>query len=217
MAMKKMTDYKNFWLIWLTTASEPNGTTLFKIQKEWNISTNYLYHKESGIRKPLFKEMIAEGYLREENKKLFARFEWITDYIMVEYKHKIEKQVWSPNLFIIKTWPHIQKFIEENQSIFFNIDKIKTLYKNDIKTIRKVGFTIFSDILLSIYILNIIPFCMKYNANVVVRIIYTLVTMASEKNFYGYFNSIRPFIEKNPNFPKIIPDEKTLLKVLAPL
>jgi len=216
MKKKWLTDYKNFWLIWLTAASNPKGSTLFKIQKHWKISTNYLYHKESGLEKSLFKEMIAQGYLREDKNKIFAEFNWLSDYILLEYKHKAEGR-WSPNLFIINSWPEIQKFIEKHQSTFFKIDNLKTLFKNDITIIRKIGFNLVSNIVLILMILNIIPFCKKYNANVVIRMLYTTLAMDSTTNLYGYFNAVKPFIEKDPEFPVLIPDEKVLVKVLAPL
>ena len=59
----KLTDYKNFWLIWLSCAGSGNGISLFKIQTTWDIRTNYLYHREAGLGKPLFSLMAEEGYI----------------------------------------------------------------------------------------------------------------------------------------------------------
>ena len=73
-------DYTNFWLIWLSCAEKP--TTLFKIQKRWKIKTNYLYHKERGLKKPLFRSMIDGGFIEKNGKEITARFDWIPSYVV---------------------------------------------------------------------------------------------------------------------------------------
>ncbi|MFH1978312.1 MAG: hypothetical protein ABIJ92_03225 [Candidatus Aenigmatarchaeota archaeon] len=216
MKLKKLTDYRNFWLIWLTCAEFVDGVSLFRIQKEWGIKSNHLYHKESGLRKPLFKEMIESGYLAKEKNKLIAKFDWVAEYMVTQHKD-INSEGWSPNLFVIESWPKIHTFMEKNQSLFFKLSNIKILYKNSTQTMRKVGFSIFNDIFLVMLILNIVPFCKNSNADIVIRIMDTITAFSLERDLYHYAKSIIPHIYKAPDLPKLIKDERELVKVLSPL
>ncbi|VVB60819.1 Uncharacterised protein [uncultured archaeon] len=210
--MKKLFDYSNFWLIWLECAGDPDGTSLFKIQEEWKIKTNYLYHKEAGLGKPLFKNMLEHGYLQDGKKGPAAKFDWIPSYILE--KHKLtNSNEWSLNSFIIEKMPVMQQFIEHHHEVLFDRQIITRLYKGDLGAIKREGSTIFDDIRLFVFISNLIPFCKKYGADIVVRMLFTLVSFYSEKDLLGYFNALRQRIPED-QIPKVIENEGELVRVL---
>ncbi len=210
--MKKLFEYSNFWLIWLECAGDPEGTSLFKIQEEWNIKTNYLYHKETGLGKSLFKNMIEQGYLENGKKGPVAKFDWIPSYVLE--KHKLTDQSgWSLNGYIIEKMPMMQKFIEHNHTILFDRTILSKLYKGDLNAIKNEGSTIFDDLRLFVFVSNLIPFCKKYGADIVVRMIFTIMSFYSEKDLLGYFNALRQKIPED-SIPTVIENEGELVRVL---
>ncbi|MCK4968736.1 MAG: hypothetical protein KAS12_06785 [Candidatus Aenigmarchaeota archaeon] len=213
--MKKLFDYSNFWLIWIECSGSMNGVSLFKIQDSWNIKTNYLYHKEHSLEKPLFKSMIESEYIYETKKGLVSKFEWIPKYILEKHKLKGSNH-WSLNSFIVGKLPEIQKFIETNHEILFEKSAINCLYMNDLNTIKKEGSTIFDDIILFVFVYNLVPFCKRYGADVVIRMIYTIFSISSKKDFLGYYTIISKKIKKD-QVPIIIENEGELTTVLCPL
>ena len=119
-AKAKLTDYKNFWLIWLSSAGQEKGISLFRIQSTWDIKTNYLYHNEAMIQKPLFKLMEEERFIEVVGNKIKARFDWIPEYVN-ELFHS-EKPVggfWSPELVVKDKWPRVQVFMEKYRKYLF--------------------------------------------------------------------------------------------------
>lgn len=213
--MKKLFEYSNFWLIWLECAGSSEGTSLFNIQEEWKIKTNYLYHKEAGLGKSLFKNMIEQGYLENGKKGPIAKFDWIPSYVLE--KHKLTSgNEWSLNSFIIEKMPQIQQFIEHNRSVLFDRALLNKLYKGNLGTIKREGSTIFDDIRLFVFISNLMPFCKKYGADIVVRMLFTAVSFYSEKDLLGYFNALRQRIPEE-NIPKVIENEGELMRVLYTL
>ncbi|MBU4245543.1 MAG: hypothetical protein ABIF85_03250 [Nanoarchaeota archaeon] len=210
--MKKLFEYSNFWLIWLECAGDPEGTSLFKIQEEWKITTNYLYHKEKGLGKSLLKNMIEQGYMQNGKKGPTAKFDWIPSYVLE--KHKLTDQSgWSLNSFIIEKMPAMQKFIEHNHTILFDRVLLKKLYRNDLSTIKSSGSTIFDDIRLFVFVSNMMPFCKKYGADIVTRMLFTMLSFYSEKDLLSYFNTLRQKISEE-NIPTVIENEGELVRVL---
>ena len=213
--MKKLFEYSNFWLIWLECAGDPDGTSLFKIQEEWKIKTNYLYHKEAGLGKSLFKNMVEQGYLEDGKKGPIAKLDWIPSYVLE--KHKLTNGAeWSLNGFIIEKMPSIQQFMEHNQAILFNRVILNKLYKGNLNTIKHEGSTIFDDIRLFLFISNLMPFCKKYGADIVVRMLFTTVSFYSEKDLLSYFTALKQQIPEE-NIPKIIENEGELVRILYTL
>lgn len=213
--MKKLFEYSNFWLIWLECAGDSEGTSLFKIQEEWGIKTNYLYHKEKGLGKSLFKNMIEQGYMQNGKKGPTAKFDWIPSYVLE--KHKLtDQRGWSLNGFIIEKMPQMQKFIEHNHEILFNRTLLNKLYRNDLNTIKSSGSTIFDDIRLFVFVSNLMPFCKKYGADIVTRMLFTMLSFYSEKDLLGYFNELRQKIPEE-NIPTVIENEGELVRVLYTL
>lgn len=210
--MKKLFEYSNFWLIWLECAGNNEGTSLFKIQEEWKIKTNYLYHKEAGLGKPVFKNMLEQGYLADGKSGPVARFEWIPAYVLERHK-LVNNGEWSINGFIMEKMPVMQKFIMDYRSILFDKAVLGRLYRGDINTIKREGSTIFEDISLFVFLSNLIPFCKKYGADIVVRMLFTLVSFYPEKDILGYFNMLRQRIPED-KLPKVIENEGELVRVL---
>ncbi|MCK4808566.1 MAG: hypothetical protein KAS90_03015 [Candidatus Aenigmarchaeota archaeon] len=214
--MKDLFDFNNFWLIWICCAGSKDGTSLFRIQSTWGIRTNYLYHKETSLNKPLFEAMLEKGYLKRGKKGLVSDFEWIPSYILKRHKLKSDVPGWSLNSFIVETIPDIHKFIKEYSSVLFDMASIKGLYQSDLNTIKRNGSTIFDDILLYVFISNLIPFCKRYEADIVIRMLYTFFSFSTEKDFLSYFYVLNNKL-KSDAIPIVIPNEGQLVDVLCPL
>ncbi|MBI4176191.1 MAG: hypothetical protein HY518_03225 [Candidatus Aenigmarchaeota archaeon] len=214
--MKKLTGYKNFWLIWISAAGDPAGTSLFKIQKSWGIKTNYLYHNEARLGKPLFKAMVEEGYLSKDGKKLLPKFEWIPGYIIEKFRLPREDG-WSSSTNVIEKWPAVQSLIEKYPNVLLSGDAIKALYRNEIESIRKCGHSIFADIYLFVFFANLIPFCRKYGADIVIRMLYTIASLEPDRSLLAYFRKLEEDTARISNFPAIIKDEADLMRILTPI
>jgi hypothetical protein len=211
---KKLTDYKNFWLIWLGCAGSSGGTSLFKIQREWGITTNYLYHRQAGLKKPLYTAMIAERFIEKEERRIKARFDWIPEY-MIE-RHRPKEGEWSLGMFIIERWGKIQGFIEKHHEALFDLKALRVLYP-DTKSILRAGRDIFDDIFTVVFASNILPFCAKYRANVVARIIYTMMSVTPGRDILAYFKRITSDSLVKNTLPQLIADEIELMRVIHPV
>ncbi|MCK5321914.1 MAG: hypothetical protein KAJ47_01500 [Candidatus Aenigmarchaeota archaeon] len=214
--MKKLVEYNNFWLIWLSCAGSSEGISLFKIQENWGIKTNYLYHKERSLGKPLFKSMLEKGYLKEGKNGLVADFDWIPSYILNNHNLKSDLSDWSLNDFIVKNIPIIHKFIRDNNLILFDQSHLKKLYLSDINIIKRDSPKIFDDIMLFVFINNLIPFCKTYDAEIVIRMIYTFFSFSSQNDFLKYFYELNLKLQKGA-VPKIIANEGELVDLLCPI
>ena len=212
--MKNITDYKNFWLIWLTCAGKPQGLSLFKIQEEWGIKTNYLYHNESGLGKPLYLAMIKEGYLEKEGKNLKARFEWVTRFVNDRYVEPVQTGMWSPAVLISSKWSLIEDFIEKHAPVLFDIKNLRILYKNNKDLLGETGRYIFMDIFLYVLFSNLAVFTKKYNADIVMRIISTIISLFAERDLLNYMRQIHTKIGRD--VPVIIGDERELNRTMYP-
>lgn len=214
----EITDYKNFWIIWITCAGRENGASLFQVQNEWEIKTNYLYHSESGLGKPLFRYMISEGYLEKDGKNLKAKFNWIPGYIKKKYKTPEAYGLagfWSPNTMINEKWTAIQDFMEDNRRVVFSPELIKVLYHNNKDFIGRDGCSIFRDVFHYVLFSNMMIFCKKYNAEIVTRIISTLIAICAERDMLNYMHKLDAQLRART--PVIIKDEDELAAVLCTL
>lgn len=209
--MKKLSDYKNFWLVWLNCANSKNGTTLYRVQQDWGIKTNYLYHKESGLAKPLFQAMIESEYLIKADKKVKADFSWISNHVIES--NKIEKKGWSGSVLIIENWPVMQKFIETEREILFSKNNLMTLFRNNIHSLNKSAHNIFNDLFLLSIISNISSISKKHNAAVVERILNTSLSLFHDRDLLNYYLKLRLDVR----FPTIIRDEEDMNTSLYPV
>lgn len=219
---QKITDYKNFWLIWINAASGEKGVSLFEIQTTWGIKTNYLYHNEVGLNAPLFRLMIRDNYISKEGKRLKAEYKWIPSYILNTYSNKeIEKkenfEKWYPDFLIRTKWPMIQKFIEKYHSVLFDTNNLKILYKNDKELLGKYGCKIFTDILLYVLFSNLRSFCKKYEADIVTRMLATCIAISSERDLINYMKALDMKLRNIVDFPLIVKDEAELARILCVL
>lgn len=215
-----LTDYKNFWLIWISCAGKKKGVSLFQIQNRWGIKTNYLYHNESGLGKPLFRCMMEEGYITKSGKYLRAKFDWISKFMKKKYEPAefLEKpDQWLPNKFINLKWDKVQKFTEKNNEKIFEWKKIKVLYNGDKDLIGAEGKMIFSDVFLYIMFSNIMAFTKKYKADVVVRIVSTLISLSTRRNLLNYMFRMHSEMKNMITFPMIIMNENELSRALCTL
>ncbi|MFC2143880.1 hypothetical protein ACFLQO_00755 [Candidatus Aenigmatarchaeota archaeon] len=216
--MKRKTDirqYKNFWVIWLTCAGNSDkGISLFEIQNKWGITTNYLYHHEMGLKKPLYINMIKEGFIKKEGRKLKPEFGWIPEYMKDRYLIEGTGNQWYPVALLNVKWSMIQRFIKDNSKVIFNLDNLRVLYKDDRELVGRYGYHVFSDIFLMVLFSNMILFSRKYKADVVMRIISTIVSIFSDRDLLNYIRKIS--LEIGKNMPVIINNEDELNRLMYP-
>jgi hypothetical protein len=216
--MKKKNDirqYKNFWVIWLSCAGNPDrGISLFEIQNKWGITTNYLYHNEMGLKKPLYIHMIKEGFLKKNGRKLKPKFDWIPEYMKDRYLLEGTGNQWYPVALLNVKWPMIQKFIKDHSKEIFELESMKILYKNNRELIGKYGSQMFSDIFLMVLFFNMIIFSRKYKADVVMRIISTVVSVFSDRDILNYIRKVS--LEIGKDVPIIIRNEDELNRLMYP-
>lgn len=213
----KLNDYKNFWLIWINCAGKEEGVSLFRIQTDWDVKTNYLYHNEMGLGVPLFRSMIRENYITKEGKRLKAQFGWIPDHIREKYEGEESEGLWFPDSLLRIKWGAVQKFIEKYHTVLFDTKNIKLLYKNDKELVGKSGPHIFSDVFLYVLFSNLKAFCKKYEADVVLRIISTLISLSGEKDLLNYMHAIDSQLGNVADFPVLVKNESELSKILCSL
>jgi hypothetical protein len=211
---RKLTDYKNFWLVWITCAGREGGESLFNIQTGWGIKTNYLYHNEAGLGKPLYARMIRDGYIAKEGTRLKARFEWIPGYVK-NLASPATGDVWYPGSLIAGRWPLVQGFIKENARTLFDGRAIRILYRNDRDLLGQTGRYIFNDIFLYVLFSNIILFTKKYKADIVMRIISTAISIFSERDLLNYMRYLHERLFRE--VPAIITSETEMNKLMYPL
>ena len=120
------------------------------------------------------------------------------------------------NLLMIESWPIIEKFVKKRADVLFSQDSLKTLY-GGIKGLSQLAPYIFDDIFTMTVISNIIPFCEKYKANLVSRILYTSLAMPPGRDLLGYYLMISKTLKNDSPFPQIIHDENLLLDILYPI
>jgi hypothetical protein len=210
----RITDYKNFWLIWMNCAGKPgSGESLFQIQNNWGIKTNYLYHNEAGLGKPLYVCMINDGYLRKSGRKLLPTFDWIPQHVKDNYASRAGT-AWFPSAFIGTRWPVIQTFIEKNASILFSRFNLRVLYKNSKDILGSYGSHIFTDIFLYVLFANFIPFTKKLHADIVMRILSTFISLFSDRDLLNYIRQVHPKIGNV--VPLIISNEREVNRLMYP-
>ena len=213
--MTKLTDYKNFWMIWLAAAGRPQGVSLFSIQNHWGIKTNYLYHGEAGIGKPLYIAMIKEGFLEKHGKMLKARFGWIPDFVKEKYQPVGHVDYWVPYNIISTKWPQVQAFMEKNAQTLFDMNNIRVLYRNSKDILGDSGQHIFSDVFMFVLFNNLTIFCRKYKAAIVLRILLTTFSIFTDRDLMNYMRHLNASpISKE--VPLIIGDEAEMNALMCP-
>jgi len=214
---QKITDYKNFWLIWIGCAGKEKGVSLFEVQTNWGVKTNYLYHNEIGLKSPLFRCMIRENYVKKDGKRIMAEFGWVPKYIYEKYPAKETNDTWFPDFLIRTKWPALQKFMEKYHAVLFEQKNIKILYKNDKEIIGKYGPHIFADLFLYVLFSNLRVFCKKYEADIVLRMISTVISLSSDRDLLNYMKSVDSYLRRVVDFPVLVKDENELSRLLCTL
>jgi hypothetical protein len=211
---ERLTDYKNFWLVWINSAGKPDsGESLFQIQTSWGINTNYLYHNETGLKKPLYERMIKDGYVFKEGPKIKPLFDWIPKYVR-GLAGLTTGDTWYPSTLITSRWPVVQKFIQEQAGVLFGDKAIRILYKNNRDLLGQTGRYIFNDIFLYVLFSNLILFTKKYKADIVMRIISTSISIFSERDLLNYMRYLHERLFKE--VPAIVTSETEMNKVMYP-
>jgi hypothetical protein len=211
---QRVTDYKNFWLVWLSCAGKPDGgDSLFQIQTKWGIRTNYLYHNEAGLGRPLYTRMLKDGYLLKEGPRLRPVYSWIPGYVK-ESLGTAAGNAWFPTELIESRWQAVQKFIEEHCTTLFGEEAIRILYKNDRDLLGRSGRYIFNDIFLYVLFSNLILFTKKYKADIVMRIISTSISVFAERDLLNYIRYLHERLFKE--VPAILTSEAEMNRVMYP-
>jgi len=214
---QKITEYKNFWLIWINCAGSEKGISLFEIQTTWGVKTNYLYHNEVGLKSPLFRCMIRENYITKEGKRLKAGFGWVPSYVLNKYPAKETGDNWLPDFLLRTKWPAVQKFMEKYHAVLFDAKHLKILYRNDKELVGKYGAQIFSDVFLYVLFSNLRVFCRKYEADIVLRMIATSLALSSERDLLNYIKAVDARLRNALDFPVLVRDENELSRMLCAL
>ena len=211
---EKVTDYKNFWLIWLNCAGKPErGESLFQIQTRWGINTNYLYHNESGLGRPLYNRMLKYGFIFKEGPRLKPVFAWIPGYVKSQ-AGVTTGDSWYPSTLITSKWPDVQKFIEENSSTLFGDEALRVLYRNDRDLLGRSGSLIFRDVFLYVLFSNLIYFTKKYKADIVMRIVSTSISIFAERDLLNYMRHLHGKLFKE--VPVILDSEQEMNRLMYP-
>ena len=215
---ERLTDYKNFWMIWLSCAGQEHGVSLFRIQATWGIQTNYLYHKEAGLGKPLFKLMAEQGFVEIVGNKIRPRFAWIPGYIAQLFKaDKPAGGGWSPELVVKRKWPLIQAFIEGRRMQLFELDNLRILFRDDKDMLGAYGRYIFQYVFLYVLFSNLISFSKKYHAEIVMKMLSTAVSLGTGADVLNYMYQLHSHIGGIKDFPILMGDEPELAKTLCNL
>lgn len=210
----KVTEYKNFWLVWISCAGKPDkGDSLFQIQTKWDIRTNYLYHNEAGLGRPLYTRMLKDGYLVKEGPRLKPVFSWIPGY-MKAFSEVPAGNAWYPSALMEGKWQAVQRFIEDNCATLFSQEAIRILYKNDRDLLGHSGRFIFNDIFLYVLFSNIMLFTRKYKADIVMRIISTSLSIFAERDLINYMKHLHGKLFKE--VPAILTSESEMNRVMYP-
>ncbi len=176
--MPELKEYGNFWLIWITCAGEKKS--LFGIQKEWGITTNYLYHSERALGEPTFRSMIKEGYLEKEGKYLIAKFDWIKKFILLNYPGSLLEK------FVDKFFEVVVRY----KSLFFDLKKLKLLFRGNPTLVKKYGRNIFLYIFLFLLYQDFLQVSKLYKAEYVAKIFKNLLEFIGEINLKAYFEEL---------------------------
>lgn len=215
---EKLTDYKNFWLIWLSCAGQKEGISLFRIQAVWDIKTNYLYHNEAGIRKPLFRLMEEERYIDIVGNRIKARFEWIPEYIYGLFMtEKPMGGFWSPELVVKEKWKYVQPFMESYRKYFFELSNLRILYRGSRDMLGAYGRYIFLHVFLYVLFSNMITFSRKYSAEIVSKMIATMLSLGTGADLLNYMYELHSTIGGSDSFPVLFSSEQELTKLLCNL
>ena len=210
-----ITDYKNFWLIWLNAAGTPEGQSLFSIQTQWGIKTNYLYHNETGLKTPLYIRMIKDGYLEKSGKRLKANFSWIGTYVKRKYTiPQNNSTLWAPYALINQKWGIVQEFIESNHEKLFNQNMLRILYRGGKDNLGDQGRFIFSDIFLYVLFTDLMAFTRRYHADIVLRILLTSMSLFTERDILNYMREMNKIV--GGNVPNVINNEDELNRLMMP-
>ena len=217
-AKEKLTDYKNFWLIWLTAAPHENGISLFRIQTSWGIQTNYLYHKEAGLGRPIFKLMAEQGYVEAAGSRIKAKFGWIAGFLESQLKSdKPAGGYWSPELVVRTKWPAVGAFMEKNSKAFFDPDSLHILYRGDRDVLGTYGRYVFQHIFLYVLFSNLIAFSKRYHAEVVTKMLSTAISLGAGADVLNYLYHLHSQLAGAPGFPALAADEQELSRMLCAL
>ncbi len=185
---KKVENYGNFWLIWLSCASKPKS--LFQIQFEWGISTNYLYHRERGLKKRISEIMLQENYIERKGKNLIAKFDWVPTYL--------SRQL--PEIVIKKYGRKFLTFLVNNRQAIFDLGNLKILFKNDPSLLKKYGRHLFSYIFLFMFLADFSKLSQKYRAEHIPKVFKFMLKFSTEVNLVKYFERLEERIKREDFF-----------------
>ena len=212
---RKVTDYKNFWLVWLNCAGKPDkGDSLFQIQMKWGIQTNYLYHNETGLGRPLYSRMIKDDYLVKVGPKMKPVFTWVPGYVK-SITGIPSGDLWFPSTLINGKWPLVQRFLEENSATLFSEEALRILYRNDRDLLGFSGRFVFHDVFLYVLFSNLILFTKRYKADIVMRIISTAISVFAERDLLNYMRHLHDRLFNK--VPAILTSEAEMNRVMYPL
>lgn len=181
---KRVEKYGNFWLIWLSCVSKPRS--LFQIQFDWGISTNYLYHRERGLRKRISEIMVQQNYVEKKGRSLVAKFDWVLDYLSQRF----------PELMIRKYGRKFLRFLMDNRRAIFDLENLKLLFNNNPSLLKKYGKNFFSYVFLFMLLYDFSKLSQKYKAEHIPRVFKFMLKFATEVNLVEYFKRLEERVKE---------------------
>jgi len=166
--VKNLFDFEKFSILWISSVDKPRSVMEIskiwgyysgdtrkadkeKKKKEEKLSSRSIALYQIGRNKPLWKEMIAEGYLKEldddtKEQKFKATFGWIPNSLKMSSKGFIHKKTTNEFDLLLKgsivIWEWLIKRFEIDddewvRETFFDIYAIKTLFNNNRDLVKK--------------------------------------------------------------------------------
>ena len=198
---KLLWEFDKFWVIWGSCSDRPR--TIKDIQNIWGYEGNSLYQK--GLRKPIWKEMIEQGFLERRGSMqkrgvagvlLYGRMEWVPEFLNQFTKKIAGEMGYTLPLEIIECFPDSKKlidFLETHRTTFFFIETVKTLFGSKENLKRNFEMILLSPLLvvLDIYMISILHEEMDFGEEMYFILSQPMIFNPSfSMNFIEYFKRI---------------------------
>jgi len=216
-------DYDKFWVIWCSCIDKPR--TIKEIQRIWKYKGNALYQK--GMRKPIAKEMIDDGFLvykgtvKERGVTgilFYANLDWLPEFLdkfFKDLKIKFNNSLPSKLYECIQDKKTLIQFLDEKRTVFFIPERLKILFGNseNIKTNYEMAIMAPMLFLFNLLILRVLQDQLKLKKEMSFIVTQSMVFNPSLRiNFLDYSTSLMKDF-KVENIPPRLVDEKKLFKL----
>ena len=216
-------DYDKFWVIWCSCIDKPR--TIKEIQRIWKYKGNALYQK--GMRKPIAKEMIDDGFLvykgtvKERGVTgilFYANLDWLPEFLdkfFKDLKIKFNNSLPSKLYECIQDKKRFIQFLDEKRTVFFLPERLKILFgdSENIKTNYEMVIMVPMLFLFNLLVLRVLQDQLKLKKEMSFIVTQSMVFNPSLRiNFLDYSTSLMKDF-KVESIPARLVDEKKLFKL----